>query len=60
MKKKEGDLSKVDVQDEEEDLSKVDVRDEEERRWPKQGRCARERVLVFVNLSISWKGFWSI
>jgi hypothetical protein len=32
MKKKEGDLSKVDVQDEEEDLSKVDVRDEEERR----------------------------
>jgi hypothetical protein len=33
----------VDVQDEEEDLSKVDVRDEEERRWPKQGRCARER-----------------
>jgi hypothetical protein len=51
----------VDVQDEEEeDLSKVDVREEEERRWPKQGRCARERVLVFVNLSISWKGFWSI
>lgn len=32
MKKKEGDLSKVDVQDEEEDLSKVDVRDQEERR----------------------------
>jgi hypothetical protein len=33
MKKKEDDLSKVDVQDEEEeDLSKVDVRDEAERR----------------------------
>lgn len=34
MKKKEDDLSQVDVQDEEEeeDLSKVDVRDEDERR----------------------------
>ncbi len=48
MKKKEDDLSKVDVQDEEEeeDLSKVDVRDEEERRWPKQGRCARESSCI--------------
>jgi hypothetical protein len=38
----------VDVQDEEEeeDLSKVDVRDEEERRWPKQGRCARESSCI--------------
>jgi hypothetical protein len=37
----------VDVQDEEEeDLSKVDVRDEAERRWPKQGRCARESSCI--------------